>query len=352
MTEQPSTPGQPVAAGPARFRERLRPLLRRLAPAQRFLLRWGLRLLGPALLAWIVWREWDELAEMGQVLQGIHWPPLLLSVALVFPFVLLKGWRWQVILDDLGQRVAWRKLTLYYALGIFLGAAMPAQAGDFLKAWYLQEDGYDLGAALLSTVIDRMFDMMLMGLLALSGLYILWQYFPGMTLVLLLVGMVGAILFALSILLSRRWRDWLIERVLRYLVPATIRRILREHEVRAYLDHFFLSWRNVALGTAISLVSFSTTFFRLWLLIPALGKSLSLQIFVPTMALMALATLLSVAGLGTRDAVLLVILGAPAIGWSSSEILSLSLLILGLSIENLVLGLPLYLARPLGSRRR
>jgi hypothetical protein len=66
---------------------------------------------------------------------------------------------------------------------------------------------------------------------------------------------------------------------------------------------------------------------------------------------MALGSLLSVAGLGMRDAVLLTILGAPGIGWSGSEVLSLSLLILALSIENLVLGLPLYLLRPLGNRR-
>ena len=179
MTERPS--------GIARARRFLQPL----APVGRFLLRWGLRLLGPALFVYILWRNWNELAGMGRILQEIRWLPLILSIILVFPFVLLKGWRWQVILDDLGQHVPWRKLVLYYSLGIFMGAAMPGQAGDFLKAWYLKEEGHDLGAALLSTVIDRIFDMLIMALLALSGLYLLWRYFPGPTLVLLLVGMVG-----------------------------------------------------------------------------------------------------------------------------------------------------------------
>lgn len=349
MSAEAPTPGGPAARsgviGTARQ------LLLRLSPVGRFLLRWGLRLLGPALLAYIVWSKWSDLAQIGEILRHINWPPLLLSIALVFPFVLLKGWRWQVILDDLGQHVPWPRLVLYYALGIFMGAAMPGQAGDFLKAWYLKDEGCDLGAALLSTVIDRIFDMLIMGLLALSGLYLLWRYFPGMTLVLLLVGMVAAIVFVLSVLLSRRWRDWLIDRVLRYLIPAAVRRALGERGVRSYLDRFFLSWRNLGLGTAISLISFSTTFFRLWLLIPALGKSLPVAIFVPTMALMALGSLLSVAGLGAREAVLLAILTAAGIGWSTSEVLSLSLLILALSIENLVLGLPLYLLRPLGNKR-
>ena len=331
---------------------RARLFLQPLAPVGRFLLRWGLRLLGPALFAYFVWSIWSELSQISEILRNIYWPPLILSVVLVVPFVLLKGWRWQIILDDLGQRVPWRKLTLYYALGIFMGAAMPGQAGDFFKAWYLKEDGYDLGAALVSTVVDRIFDMLIMALLALSGLYLLWRYFPGVTLVLVLVGMVAAIVFALSVLLSRRWRNWLIDRVLRYLIPASIRRLLGEHGARAYLDRFFLSWRNLALGTAISLASFSITFFRLWLLIPAIGKSLPVPIFVPTMALMALGSLLSVAGLGTREFVLFNILGASGIGWSDAEILSLSLLILALTIENVVLGLPLYLLRPLGSRKQ
>lgn len=319
-----------------------------------FVLRWALRLLGPALLVYILWSNRDELAIAWETLRRVHWFPLVLAIVLVFPFVLLKGWRWQVILKDLGQDVPWGRLTFYYALGIFLGAAVPGQAGDFLKAWYLKEDGYDLGAALLSTVVDRLFDMLIMGLLALSGLYILLRLASALTVLLILGLMLLGIVFFLSLLLSRRWRDWLIERVLRFIIPAAARRVLREYNVRAYLDHFFLSWRNVALGTAISLLSFSTTFFRLWLLIPALGKTLPVETFVPTMALMGLASLLSAAGLGTRESVLLAILGMPALTypavWSRGEILGLSALILCLALENLVLGLPLYLLRPLGSR--
>lgn len=321
-----------------------------------FVLRWALRLLGPALLVYILWSNRDELAIAWETLRRVHWFPLVLAIVLVFPFVLLKGWRWQVILKDLGQDVPWGRLTFYYALGIFLGAAVPGQAGDFLKAWYLKEDGYDLGAALLSTVVDRLFDMLIMGLLALSGLYILLRLASALTVLLILGLMLLGIVFFLSLLLSRRWRDWLIERVLRFIIPAAARRVLREYNVRAYLDHFFLSWRNVALGTAISLLSFSTTFFRLWLLIPALGKTLPVETFVPTMALMGLASLLSAAGLGTRESVLLAILGMPALTypavWSRGEILGLSALILCLALENLVLGLPLYLLRPLGSRSR
>lgn len=318
------------------------------------MLRWALRLLGPVLLVYILWSNRDELAIAWETLRRVHWFPLVLAAVLVFPFVLLKGWRWQVILKDLGQNVPWGRLTFYYALGIFLGAAVPGQAGDFLKAWYLKEDGYDLGAALLSTVVDRLFDMLIMGLLALSGLYILLRLASALTVLLILGLMLLGIVLFLSLLLSRRWRDWLIERILRYIIPAAARRVLREYNVRAYLDHFFLSWQNVALGTAISLLSFSTTFFRLWLLIPALGKTLPVETFVPTMALMGLASLLSAAGLGTRESVLLAILGMPALTypavWSRGEILSLSALILCLALENLVLGLPLYLLRPLGSR--
>lgn len=314
-------------------------------------LRWLLRLLGPALLAYILWRNQDQLPVIWESLRGIHWPPMILAIVLMAPFVLLKGWRWQVILEDLGQRPPWRNLSFYYVLGIFLGSAMPGQAGDFMKAWYLKEDGYDLGAALLSTVIDRLFDMMIMGLLALSGLYLLWRYLPGAAVVLTLIGMMAGIGFVMSLLLSRRWRNWLIDRVLRYLIPAAVRRILGEHGVRQYLDRFFLSWRNVALGTAISLCSFSITFYRLWLCLPAMGKSMPLGIFVPTMALMALGSLLSVAGLGTRTAVLLAILSAPGLGWSTGEILTLDALFFAFNIENVLVGLPFYLIRPLGSRR-
>lgn len=321
-------------------------------PLSRLLLSWLLRALGPLLLAWILWQNRDQLGIAWNTLRGVRWVPLVLSFALVFPFVLLKGWRWQLILDDLGEHVPWRRLTFYYALGIFLGAATPGQAGDFLKAWYLKEDGHDLGAALLSTVVDRLFDMGIMGILALSGLYALWRVFPRAGTVLLLTAMLLGIGLVLSLLLSRSWRNWWIDRVLRFLVPASVRRYLQERDARAYVDRFFLSPRNALLGGAISLLSFSTTFFRLWLLIPALGKSLPFAIFVPTIALVALGSLLSVAGLGTRELILLTILSAPELGWSRGEILSYFALILCVGLENLVLGLPLYLLRPLGARNR
>lgn len=315
----------------------------------RLLLRWFLRLLGPALLAYILWRNADQLTLAWETLRGVRWPPLLAVVLLVVPFVLLKGWRWKIILSDLGQQVPWGRATLYYALGIFLGAATPGQAGDALKAWYLKEEGYDLGAALLSTVVDRLFDLLIMGLLALSGLYVLWQYFPGISLILLLLGLLAGIALTLSLLLSRHWRDLVISRVLRYVIPPPVRRILRQHDARSYLDRFFLRWPSVLLCVGISFVSFSTTFFRLWLLLPALNKSLSLDVFVPAMALMSLGSLASVAGLGTREAILLAIL--TPLGWQAGEILSFSALILCVGLQNLVVGLPLYLARPLGNRK-
>jgi uncharacterized protein (TIRG00374 family) len=315
----------------------------------RLLLRWALRLLGPALLLFILWRNVDQLSVAGATLRDANWPPLIAAAVLVVPFVLLKGWRWQIILGDLGQKVPWRRATFYYALGIFLGAATPAQAGDTLKAWYLKEDGYDLAPALLSTVIDRVFDLLIMGLLALSGLYMLWQYFPGISLVLLLVGLLAVIALMMSLLMSRSWRELFIDRILRYLIPARIRQLLREHDARSYLDQFFLHWRSVVLCLGISLVSFSTTFFRLWLLLPAINKSLPLSIFIPTMALMVLGSLASVAGLGTREAILLAILRPPE--WQVGEVFGLSALILCVGLENLVVGLPLYLLRPLGKAR-
>lgn len=315
----------------------------------RLLLRWLLRLIGPALLAYILWKNADQLGVAWESLRNVRCPPLVATAFLLVPFVMLKGWRWKIILEDLGQQLPWAQATLYYALGIFLGTATPGQAGDTLKAWYLKEEGYELGAGLLSTVIDRIFDLLIMGLLALSGLYILWQYFPGATLVLFLLGLVGGIALALSLLLSPRWRELLIERVLRYLIPARVRQILREHEVRTYLDRFFLRWPSVLLCLGISLVSFSITFFRLWLLLPALNQSLPLTVFVPTMALMALGSLASVAGLGTRTAILLAIL--VPLGWLRGQVLSLDALILCIGLENLVVGLPLYLLRPLGGSR-
>ena len=140
-------------------------------------LRWAIRLIGPALLVLFLWRS-----DFSQLLAGlaqIRLLPLLLSLALFLPFVAIKAWRWNALMRELGMQPPTMRMSMaLYMIGLYLGGATPGQSGDFIKAWYLRERGQPLASALFSIVLDRLFDFVIMALLALLSLVAFLDVLP------------------------------------------------------------------------------------------------------------------------------------------------------------------------------
>src|SRR3954447_14463233 len=97
--------------------------------------------------------------------------PLLvgLSIALYVPFLLVKAARWRLLAADMRMPMSFGEAWRVYAIGLAAGTFTPGQVGDMLKAWYLQRDGYPLGRALGSSILDRLFDVAGLAVLGLLG---------------------------------------------------------------------------------------------------------------------------------------------------------------------------------------
>jgi glycosyltransferase 2 family protein len=306
--------------------------------------KWLIRLLGPLLL--IVFLAVSDLREMGRILSTAAPWPVLLSLLLMPLFIVVKAWRWVLILRQLGLRLALYPASMLYTIGIYLGTITPGQAGDLVKAWYLRDQGQPLGAALVSVVLDRLFDLLIMGMLATLGAVAFAEFLPNQTAQSVVAGLfVVVVLLVMTLLVARGPRDWLLGRVLPPLLPKRLRAMLEE--LQAQLSQLALRGRALTTIGLVSLLSPLVTLYRVYLLFIAININIPLLAIVAMTALVALVQVLpSIAGIGTRDALLIGLLAI--YGYPPETALSLSALLLLINIEHIVVGLLVSLRYPLG----
>lgn len=310
--------------------------------------RWLLRLIGPALLLYFLLTT--DLRQIGAILSDLSPAPLLLSMALYPAFVAVKSWRWNLIMAELGIEAPPLGFTMrLYMIGLFLGGATPGQSGDFIKAWYVRERGQPLAPTLFSILLDRLFDFVIMALLALLGLVVFLDVFPPEARVPVqaaTIAFAATILIMTPTLMARRPREWLMTRALP-LLP---------HKVRTIIDRWRTQFTQLSLRPTLlanlllaSALSATATMLRIYLLFLALElvRTPILAVIASTALISILQTLpISFAGVGVRDAVLIPML--EVYQYSPAQALSLSALFLLLNIEHIIVGFLLSLRYPLG----
>lgn len=308
---------------------------------------WLFRLIGPTLLALFLANS--DLEQLGAELAGTHPGYITLSLLMIAPFMVVKAWRWQRVMRELTLDLPLHTATFIYTIGIYLGSVTPGQAGDLVKAWYLRERGHPLAPALLSVVIDRLFDMIIMAGLAVLGIFALGNLLPGQGFQTALVLAIGAgLIFLMIVLMSPGPREWTLTRALPTVLPQRLHDSL--HHWNTQFSTLAMHPRLVLDASIASLISAVFSFFRLWLLFIALDVHIPFYVVVGGSALIAILQVvpISVAGVGVRDAVLVAIL--LPYGYSTEQALGVSALFLLLTMEQILLGFVLSFWYPIGKK--
>lgn len=295
----------------------------------------ALRLLTVATLIAVVLLLKIDLGETLALLARAN--PVLVALALLgfFPFVLVKAYRWQIILRDLGVRIPFLEALRLYALGLGAGMITPGNVGDAIKVAYFRERGFT--QAVLSVVLDRIWDVLILLLLAGSGIFLFSQVALGEWLMLGLLG--GGALALLGVTIHPRTQAWLFDLFMR----------LRKKEAAAHVP-VHMSARQVLVQFALSVLATAAVYARLFLVAAALSILLPPLPFVAAMSLASIAQLIAIApfGLGPREGILILL--APALGISPAQALALSALLLLLQLENGIVGLVVWLLEPPAAR--
>lgn len=315
---------------------------------------WVLRIVGTLLfVGLLVWlglrgdlRVGDILGNLGRANPWL----VALSIVLYVPFLVVKAARWRLVCADMKMEMSWAQAWRIYAIGLAAGTFTPGQAGDALKAWYLQRTGYPLGRALGSAVLDRLFDVAALATLGLLGVGVYGQKFAGQTPA--LVGWVALCVAAVVFFVYNPTRTWAVNLVARRLARFDRGSGIGDRGSGDQGPGAGWSLRAATLVSAglLTVGSFATSIFRVWLLAGALGVWLGPLEVSGYVGLTTAAALVpvTVGGVGTRDAISA--LALTQLGYTSEQGLAVSALILLLNLAQAVIGWVVWLRYKSGEK--
>lgn len=107
--------------------------------------------------------QWTELWA---VLQGVNWVYMSAAIGLYILILVVRGFRWWVLLTPLGPTTAWDAFT-YINIGYMANDLLPLRAGEVIRAVLLGEKKSISKSAVLATiVVERLLDILAVVVLA------------------------------------------------------------------------------------------------------------------------------------------------------------------------------------------
>ena len=231
---------------------------------------------------------------------------MVVSLGMVVPITLVTSWRLQQLMPRKATLGLWEANRLILAAST-LNMVLPSKMGDIAKAYFMRERGHLSGSLSLSLVIfEKTCDMLSLLLWCVFGLLFYPQQdglFGVMT-----AGVAGGLVLGLLLLGSRQFAVLFFSTLIK-LTPKKLSAKLKELHISWDEMHRYF-WSDKAQLLKISVTSIFIWFLHLlqiWLFILALKAQVP---FLVNLALSPLAILagllpLTFAGVGTRDAALI-----------------------------------------------
>jgi uncharacterized membrane protein YbhN (UPF0104 family) len=257
------------------------------------------------------------------------------GVVLIGVSLIVRAWRWQVILRGSDADIPFVRLVELYLVGSFFNAFLPSGlGGDVVRAAEASQD-VPATVAVSTVVIDRLTGLMALFIMALVVLPFRPADFPQGLLWIIISLSVAGLLAGLALVDGRAARQ-VVDRLPRILRDAGDGILPRTVDA---VDH--CSWR--ALGTAL-LISMLFNLIQVgWWYTSgrALGLVVPYTYYMLVVPILSLALLFpSVGGLGVRETLAPTLFGAVIL---PEQAIALTLLVFGLERTASLLGAPVYI---------
>ncbi|HEX7880021.1 MAG TPA: lysylphosphatidylglycerol synthase transmembrane domain-containing protein [Candidatus Eisenbacteria bacterium] len=303
-------------------------------------LAWLVRAIGVGLFVILIARS-DPGAIAG-VLRRANPATIGLAGLLIFPMIAFKTARWRDLQRAVRLPMApFGESFRAYLEGLFAGLVTPGRVGEFVRVRSLTRQGAAFGPAMATVLWDRVFDVLGLFLLGSLALVPLAGTFRG-----LYVGSLAALGGGLLVTAFLVWGPtggWR-----RFMTPRTptqghsgqgLAGKLRES--LAGLLEASRSFRGgllVRVGL-LTLLGWVVYYAQAWLLARAIHLDLRLDALIVAVTAAAVAAFLpiSISGIGTRDAALVVLF--TRLGETREEALAYSALVLAMLLLNALVGL-------------
>ena len=282
------------------------------------------KLFGVALLVVILIKV--DLREIGSILARCGIGHVAAGFGLSVVAIGIKAARWWLMLRQQHLAYSWPKAFRTYLAGLYLGVVTPGRLGELGRAAYVKRDtGASVGTALSSILLDRVLDLYA---LTAIGLVACWVFdLFGRTSPLFLAA-AGAVLLLPAAALHPRIGARVVG-----VVEALLARTKLGAAVGSASGDFYAGIRQLispwlVVQVALTAAAYATLFAAAFLI----ARGLSIDISLPDTGLVfGLANMISlipltVAGVGTRDAVFILVFGVR--GLPPSQAVAFSTLVL------------------------
>ena len=262
---------------------------------------------------------------------------------LCFPSLFLKAYRWKVLMSVQNIRYSFWDSFLMYQSSTYIGTFTPGRIGEVWKSFYLKKD-HSLGKSLVSTLLDRFFDMFFLICFGLLGIFLFSSLFEKT----ILFFIIFLILFGAIIIAVKYFGKELFRKIFYFFLPKKYQEKwhlsikdffsgIRQYKMRHYLFSFFIT----------SLVWF-IFYLSVYLFSLEIGiNQISFLFFSSALAVGSLISLLpfSVLGIGTRDAALIIMFSS--FGVRKELIIAVSMYVLFLTLVSSVVGFFSLMKKPI-----
>jgi uncharacterized membrane protein YbhN (UPF0104 family) len=247
-------------------------------------------------LAFLFWKI--GLGETLAVLRRAQVVYLVFAFALLISSLVVRAFRWRLLLQGLGLYVPFARLVRLYFVGQFFSSFLPSQfGGDVVRAVELTQDTAS-SAAIGTVLLDRLTGLMVLFVMGLAVLpfqaahmerWLLWT----------LVGVAGGGLLSGVLMLEGRTLRWMTARL-----PARLSLSGQGVLARVYAAVTGCGWRAVLKAAGVSVFFNLLNVLINWLCSRAVGMRLGLGYFFVVTPLIAVGGLIpSIGGWGVRETV-------------------------------------------------
>jgi uncharacterized membrane protein YbhN (UPF0104 family) len=306
------------------------------------ILKIGVSLIG---LAYVVWKV--PLQEVGQLLVGLEWKWVIVAFALVTISLVLRAYRWLLLLRGLDSAIRFGRLVELYFVGNFFNAFLPSGfGGDAVRALEAARD-VPANIAAGTVIVDRLTGLLMLFIMALIVLPFRPADFPDelalAIIALCVTGLIGGFVL-LNGRLIIRLGAWL---------PGPL-----SPEGSGPVAKFLQAvqgcgWRAIASALGVSAV-FNLLLAGWW---AACGRALGLSIpytyyllVVPILSVILLVP--SIGGLGVRESLAPTLFVGAGLSSTGAEAVAISLLVFIVMRMASLLGAPVYIMSTLRENRQ
>jgi len=111
-----------------------------------------------------------ELQEVGAILASVRWGWVLLAVGLMTTSLVIRAYRWQLLLKGIGAAVPFRRLVAIYFIGNFFNAFLPSGFGGDVMRIVEVARNVPTEVAAGTVLVDRLTGLLTLFVMGLIGL--------------------------------------------------------------------------------------------------------------------------------------------------------------------------------------